>query len=246
MQHAKFALSSLARFHALGIALKIKRPEEFEKVKSEASVVGVDLDLMNEGYDIILKTFQENSYFSKYLPKIEACFSKIKTGEVYTDITKPWVTIVHGDFWVNNLMFHKNTQGKIDSVKFLDFQTYCYNSPQKDLSFYFCCSLEEYCLDYHLDELIDLYYSTFTRVLERMDCDVKCFTRSSYDKELGKQMLAELSNCALAIKYFCHKVTEEQKADKELLTSIMESAPSEAYKEKLIKVVDTYEKNGWF
>ncbi|XP_031787101.1 uncharacterized protein LOC116417577 [Nasonia vitripennis] len=243
--HATLALTALARYHALGVVLAQKRPHDFEKAKRETATLGFVADEFEKGYDSLLQTFEEGPRFAKHLPKIRAAFATVKKGKLISGAKEPWITIIHGDFWTNNLLFHKNDYGEIDSVKFVDFQMCLYSSPCRDLAYFLFCSFDQELFD-RLDELLELYFKKFTDTLRCIGCDTAVFTRRSFDEDFKNQTSLGFPMFVLCIKYFTYEVSEEEEKDREILKSVLRSKCSELCKEKYTRLCEMYEERGWF
>ena len=229
------------------MTLKQKRPDFFAKAVTQARVLGIDFDQMFEGFDALFNDFRKDpSLVGKHLSLLESNYDEFKNGDrkltISTDET--WSTLTHGDFWVNNMLFHKDDHGNVDDVKLIDFQVLLFNSALKDLPYFLTGSLDDTTTN-HIDELIDIHYNTFIRTLERMGIDTKVFTRESYDKEMKKQAINEFPLCALATKFFVHEVNAEEKIDG-LMAKIFESEISDVFRKRVARLVHTYEKKGWF
>jgi aminoglycoside/choline kinase family phosphotransferase len=80
-----------------------------------------------------------------------------------------FVTVGHGDFWSNNLMFVKGEDGSPKSVKVIDHQTGVITHPVWDLMYFlFIHTDREYRRD-HMEELIKEYFVTFSKYLPEGD-----------------------------------------------------------------------------
>lgn len=247
LDQGKTTIIALAQFHALGIALKQKKPEFFEEVVAlTESSLGVDLGQLDEGFLGVLKNFRDNPCFRKNLASIELSISSALNGKRYTvPKVEPWVSITHGDLWVNNILFRKNGIGKIDDVKLIDFQIFLHDSPLKDLPHFLCASLEDETLINHLDELLDVYFIKFTTSLKRLGCNIAPYSRDAFDKELKRQAFYEFSICSLIRKYFAFEIKNEESSE-ELKNVVFESECTDAMKRKLQVLIHVYEKRGWF
>lgn len=49
------------------------------------------------------------------------------------DTDDSWKVICHSDLWINNILFHYDTSGKPNLVKFVDLQTVRYTNPVCDI-----------------------------------------------------------------------------------------------------------------
>lgn len=246
INRAKLALSSLARYHALGIALKHKRPDLFKKSVAKAQILPLDFFQLNFAYDEILKNFKGTPCFSKHLDVIESCIAEMTDGKTFKCLpVEPWATITHGDFWVNNMLFHDDEQGNVDDVKFIDYQLFSYASSLRDLPYFLFSGLNSDTMTSHLDELLDVYYEHFIKTVKRLDCDSEPFSRDSFDADLKKQAIKDFPIIALANKVWVAEVQDE-KSSSEVLANIFESKFNTAVTKKLLQIVNIYEKKGWF
>ncbi|XP_058791785.1 uncharacterized protein LOC131664586 [Phymastichus coffea] len=248
VEHARKALTSLAKYHALGIAMKQKRPAMAKKAITQARVLGIDFVHMNDGYDNVMQTFQEEPALQTHMSAIESCFEQAKDGKPYKEMPiEPWATITHGDFWVNNMLFHKDEARNVDDVKFIDFQTYLYSSPLKDLPYFFSGSLNKSAQTRYLKELIDVYYKTFIKTLKRTGCDFSLFTRSSFDRELKKQAIIQFPISALTCKFLVSDVeTYGDESNERVLNNVFNTKASDAFINKLHALIEMYEEMRWF
>lgn len=114
--HAKRALKELARYHALGMAVKYKRPEFFEQSKPIINVF--PLDLKDSEFDDVtthmFKLICSDPRVAEYEERIKAAVSAANGWDSFNEIKaiEPWVSYTHGDFWVNNMMFRQGTKFK--------------------------------------------------------------------------------------------------------------------------------------
>lgn len=248
VNYAKIALKSLARYHALGVALKHSDPDFFKRAVSHAKIVGLNLTFMDSALQSSLKIFEETSEFKKHLAAIRTSFSNALGGKTFSSSPEePWATITHGDSWVNNILFHKNDEGQVDDVKFVDFQLYVYNSPLKDISYFFCGSLDDNTVSNHFDELLNVHYESYINTLKRMGCSTEPYSRQSFDAELKKHAIREFPMIALACRFIVYEVEMDRKETLDHdVTNVLESQCSNTCKQRLIRLVDLYEKRGWF
>lgn len=243
---AKVALTALARYHALGVALKQKRPEFFEKVVNQAQVLGTNFSLVDVLLLSTLENLMEITDTKKHWPIIESCFDDALKGEAYKATPEePWAGITHGDFDLSNLMFRKNERGEIDDVKFIDFQFYLYGSPLKDLPYFFFGSLDDCTLTNCFDLLLSVYYDSFISTIKRMNCKAEPFSKELFHKELKKQALIEFPVLAMKLKFLFMEMDEEKTPGVDA-ENVLEIKCSDLYLKKLVKLISVYEKRGWF
>lgn len=248
MEHATKILSTLAKFHAVGIVMKQRRPEFAKIAFKNFQYDPYHPTAYDRGFISIFKTFNENPRLAKYEDFLRTSL-KSYTTMLYSHThvpEEPWASINHGDLWLNNILVHKDKNGKIDDVKFVDYKSSVYGSPLMDLPYFLCGNLQESVLNNHLDDLLDLHYQTFIQTLERFCYDTTPYTTTSFDSELKKQARLIFAFTVLLIKFIAFDDAKDKKRDKTLIISLIHGDATDLYTHKLIKLVEIYEKKGWF
>ena len=108
MDYTTIALSALARYHALGIALRIKNPELFEEAKQIIDIYPYEKTTMFRNLaDFFYEDICKDPRISKYKDRIKKTMDANRDLDYFHNVEKvePWISITHGDYWVNNLMF---------------------------------------------------------------------------------------------------------------------------------------------
>ncbi|CAG9766215.1 unnamed protein product [Ceutorhynchus assimilis] len=179
----KKVLSTLANFQATLVALRTKKPELFNsKVKphlTEWQGIPPVADI-----DPILR---ENPRTAALIPRVKRLLSKNKLKK----FTETWATITHNDFWVNNIMI-KESNGKFEGLKLIDFQVIDYGSPLIDVLFFLFDSVQVSVLQYHFDKLLKYFYNEFIEVLQGFKIDTSEFTEESFQIEVNQQAPREV------------------------------------------------------
>jgi thiamine kinase-like enzyme len=140
--------------------------------------------LLNQYYDRVVRTKDLAQICDKYYNTLDA--------------EDPWACTVHSDLWINNILFHTNESGKVDDVKFIDFQISYMSSPLSDLVFFLCISMER-SLQY-MDEMLELYRKTIINILEESGCNANQFSKEQFDERLKIDAVNELNHILLMIK----------------------------------------------
>lgn len=181
---AKLILRDLARFHAIPIALKLKKPQLFEETvkRNMACFYPAPPPVDKSGPNAVLANImRESKPCVPLVPKIEESYKHEQTkGQ---DFREPFASISHQDLWVNNFMV-KNDGDKIVHAKFVDFQTCTYDSPVKDLLFFLFSSVQLDTLKEHLDLLLGHYHQNFIKTLKDLGCATDDFSEGKFDEEL--------------------------------------------------------------
>ncbi|XP_001600931.2 uncharacterized protein LOC100116429 [Nasonia vitripennis] len=246
-EHAKTAITSLARFHALGMAMKCHKPEYFEVLKFRSKCLAYPSD--TSGFEDITNTIQrlisEDPELSVFSGATKGAMSQ-KSAMDWTALpTEPWSTIIHSDFWVNNIMFHKDPKSnRVDDVKFVDFQNYLFLSPLRELTFFLIASTNADVMKNQFDELLDIYYEKFIEVLKRIKCDTEPFARDKFDERMKIDAYEEFPHCPFMLKMMCADIKADEKFDS---VEKFKDAGSgnERFMSRLRRSVKKFNEKGW-
>ncbi|XP_011877283.1 PREDICTED: uncharacterized protein LOC105567217 [Vollenhovia emeryi] len=244
LEHSRVTIRAMARFHALGMATKYKRPEHFEVFKEHSKCLELKTDKFEDFHKDMLATIKEDPQLNAYADRCEAAISE-SVGRGMWNLTpdEPWSTIIHADFWVNNFMFHRDEDGRVDDIKFVDFQNYLFLNPLREMVFFLFSStaVSEDCLE----ELIDLYHETFLAVLDRMGCDTEPFTREKFDAKLFIDAKLEMMHLFFMLKIITLNVQEIKLKYDQIENLIMTYQGNEAFILRLRKVIFYFAKREW-
>ncbi|OXU20178.1 hypothetical protein TSAR_000410 [Trichomalopsis sarcophagae] len=193
-EHLKAAITSLAKFHAIGLSVKHKKPSYLSSIQKFAKPMAIDSAVMRPYLNSVLEALSGDSSTSKYADRVKATNNVDDVADTYYQLLKPtdpWACVVHTDFWVNNALFHKDElTGKVDDCKLVDFQTYCLSSPLTDLLFLLCTSMESDLKWF--DEMLEFYRRVALEVLGQLGCAVELFERKSFEERLKIDAAADL------------------------------------------------------
>lgn len=177
LDHARLVMTSLGRWHGLSLALKDQKPELFERfklpdvllpaVKNSDQLVAMFAAALENAISLLGPDDEQER------TKMEALRDDhIQMLEVCLDGTKaePYAVLNHGDCWINNLLYGYK-DGKPIELALIDWQLARYVSPALDvLYFLFCCTDDTFRTE-HFDEMIQVYHSSLTALLERLGSD---------------------------------------------------------------------------
>lgn len=126
--------------------------------------------------DSLIETISTWSDFVYYANKLRAFRLKLiengqKTFDAYEN---EFNTLIHGDFWTNNIMLkfpkhNNNDKNEFDNVALIDFQFCCWTSPAIDLHYFFNTSLNENVRLYQQDELLEYYHKMLSSTLIQLN-----------------------------------------------------------------------------
>ncbi|CAD7091896.1 unnamed protein product [Hermetia illucens] len=171
MQHAKAVLSKLAQFHAASACVLEKSDSSAKQLLSSISseeAFSFFRAIQPMLWGNIVKHLRMWKTCQEYVDRIEGMVNRI--GDLFTDVYTPkpdeFNVILHGDLWVNNIMFQHDEKGLPTEVLFVDYQMSRYGSPVQDLM-YFILSSTEYSIKVkEFDFMIKYYYRELVKNLK--------------------------------------------------------------------------------
>ncbi|GJQ74273.1 hypothetical protein Trydic_g19172 [Trypoxylus dichotomus] len=187
---AELIVQDLAKFHAVPIAMRKLKPDEFKSKVLPCSVKNECFDKVPEEVNDAFHNSIMNG--AKQVPELEPFLSKIeKLVEIGVEDmmrgSQPnelFATVVHSDYWLSNTMVLKDENGKPIKNKIVDLQIMQYSSCIRDLIFFLFTSVINEDLDENYDKLIDLYCETFVDYLKDFGLDGRDYTREVFRKEI--------------------------------------------------------------
>ncbi|XP_076249631.1 uncharacterized protein LOC143188955 [Calliopsis andreniformis] len=245
IEHSEMAVKTLARFHALGIALKQKKPGIFEMFKMHARYLKIEgnPDAM---FTSILEKIKEDPEMSLYYDKCQKVLTGLEMDDLWADVPRePWMTIIHSDFWVNNILFHRNAKNQLDDIKFVDFQMYLYSSCIRDLIFYLFSSVVVETSDSQLEELMDLYYETLINTLTTMKCDTSVFSKEAFREKMAEDAQKEFIHLCFLTKIITIDVQETNFNYDKMQNVVVDYGGSQRFIERLRRIVLYFGKHDW-
>lgn len=195
LQHSKIVMKLIGKYHA-ATAIILQRDSSFlEEFKVCARYVsGNDRNLRHVAsivMPIIRNAIAQIPDFpSGLLDKLN------KLGQTITDDLEKLVVyrpqrfnvLLHGDLWVNNLMF-RYLNGEAVSVKFVDFQESYISSPVHDILLFLFSSITEEVELNNFELLIDEYYKTLTETLNMLNYDGIPYTFKDFKDDMREYAL---------------------------------------------------------
>lgn len=250
---AQLVLKDLSFFHAAPIALKIKKPEQFEnKIKTHLKNMMLDENgpeppppTKENIWITILQEYEEVKPYLDTLNTILKMDPKAFKEKMKKVPKEPFVSISHNDLWTNNTMQIFSEEKPIKN-KLIDFQMYQYDSIAKDLLFFICTSVILPVLQEHFDDLIDFYYKNFINILDKLGCNTTPFSYENFLEELNAQARDELGH----IIFFQIPVFGKKG---EAVFDLKDGNPMDLKKEKVseiarsraVQIIQIFGKKGW-
>jgi hypothetical protein len=239
---AKLIITDLAQFHAVPLALKLEKPDVFEREikpflmlwtpkeqqRSEMSKqVGRLIDDIEE-----LKPVKE-----RILNAFDCNFTPRETRETFA-------TITHNDCWVNNFLLKLENGKPVKSVM-VDYQLCSYGSPARDIVFFLFSSVQDDVLRKHYDDLIKLYYQIFISTLEQLKCVTTPFTFAALKEEISNEARHSQFGHVTFMLYPIFFPQTEVQANTDCDALIFDHKIPDAHKQKFLSLVNEFIKRKW-
>ncbi|XP_046617509.1 uncharacterized protein LOC124303830 isoform X1 [Neodiprion virginianus] len=250
LEHTQLAIEELAKLHAVTIGLKLK-DSEFFKHSVMPALVHVANDTTMETVRDMLRQVHDTL---KELPEAKPYINRInKTLRYDYEIdyrlskpSEPWGTMVHGDYWSNNMLFKYAENSHPISIKIIDFQLGYYGSGAKDLIFFLLSSVQDELLNNSLEDMLDYYYKSFINSLTSLKVDTEKFTREGFDEEVKKSAPLKFGQC-IGMTNVIHSVRGVVKNMEDVGKDVNFSAIGNNIRvqKKLLHILQIFDKNQW-
>ncbi|XP_052869551.1 uncharacterized protein LOC128275177 [Anopheles cruzii] len=189
--HAKLVMEHIGRLHAVSLAMKRDRPEEFEAYKLSNTLdiyfeaEGPFRNMVLSQMQMAIDALEEHDHVGRQ--KLEALkpntFRELKRCSD-TKLAEPYSVIRHGDCWSNNIMF-RYEDGAPKEMVLVDWQNVSYVSPAQDIVYFIYSCTDEAFRERYYFEMIDIYYRSLSATLEKLQHDAnELFPRSALDEQL--------------------------------------------------------------
>ncbi|KAH8412146.1 hypothetical protein KR009_000092 [Drosophila setifemur] len=196
LPHIVLILNYLAQYHALPIALRLKKPQLYEeqvrpffrKFDMNGNIPPSEQELID--FDI-LSDIRQVASEEKDVERVKELLGLFNEFQAAKDVEDgPFNTLVHGDLWINNLMVKygewKNEEGTPIRVKIVDFQIAQYGSLVHDIIFLLFSSLDTTVLEENYYNFLAIYYKAFIQTLREMDVDTSSYTYEGFLEEVQR------------------------------------------------------------
>ncbi|KAM3959430.1 uncharacterized protein ACR2FA_006498 [Aphomia sociella] len=186
--YASKSVESLARFHALSLAYRHEKPEDYKKDLDEFKFQEETLEKFIEfGFENNKKTTlsvvseKNKSKVEKYLNNnlnVKKMISYYKPNRQNIQI------LCHGDYRPSNLLHRVEEDGTLNVVP-VDFQTLFYGSPLTDLMYFIFSGSDEHFRRRHFWDLVDHYYRELCSALRNLGLDPnKLYPKDDFDQDV--------------------------------------------------------------
>ncbi|XP_026316006.1 uncharacterized protein LOC113227327 [Hyposmocoma kahamanoa] len=195
VEHCKLTFKTLAQFHAMSIAMKAQKPQEFDALRNAIFETYCD-DRLWDWYErfwemifaIAIDAVEKEYPNTHYVEVIRELSDKKHYKDMVKAATRTYETgvITQGDCWTNNFLY-KYQNGKPVDSKLIDFQTTRCASPALDISFViYACTTQDMRLK-HYDDLLQYYYEVLARQVKEMGTDPeKVYSKETFMDNIKK------------------------------------------------------------
>lgn len=136
-----------------------------------------------------------------------------RLAEMVKHVPAEFNTIIHGDCWLNNLLFKFNNQGEFEDMRFIDFQLTRFGNPSADLLNFLITSVNiEHKLK-HFDYFIYYYHAQLVEHLKILDYKASMPTLKELQISLLKNGLWAVISSFMALPIVLLDPTEAATTD---------------------------------
>jgi hypothetical protein len=251
LKHMELGVSKLAAFHALSVALKILKPQEFKETVLRACesfqiASQTDETGLPKWITSTMKYVKAIPQCEPYLQKIEN--SLIKSLKKGLSPKEPFAAFIHNDLWVNNILFQykQERSGSPTGIKFVDFQLTQFSSPAKDLIFFIYSSAMLDVIDSHYEDLLHVYHSEFTNCLSKLGCSTDIFSFQKLQEEINIFGSSEFAHILMMFKFVCADQSQMPELSSDNIEELLDINTGGAiYANKVIHLVEDFTHKGW-
>ncbi|XP_063366617.1 uncharacterized protein LOC134655084 [Cydia amplana] len=231
-EYASTAVTELAKFHALGLALRDENPHEFTRVISRLKFDASNHEQMHSFIKMALENGSQGLN-DDYKERLHKYFSSTEN-LVKLMIMEGEHFLIHGDFKTSNLMYRRRN-GKLEIVP-LDYQTLRGGNPVVDLMYFVFSGSDEEFRRLYYQQLMDHYFSQLTLALQQLHVDVeKVYPRVTFDADLIKMRPLGLFLGLIMVRVVTVAPEEAPKMDGDI--NIMQVKPNQMAVERISGIV---------
>ncbi|EDX03176.1 uncharacterized protein LOC6730410 [Drosophila simulans] len=199
-------LHYLAQYHALPIALRLKKPQVYEefvrpyfkKFDMNCNIDQAETEIMNNE---ILKDIKLVTSDEREVNRVKELLDIFQAFQASNDVDDgPFTTLVHGDLWINNMMLKYGEEGTPLKVKIVDFQIAQYGSLVHDIIFVLFSSVDVNVLEDNFYNFLTIYYNAFIQTLRSVNVDTSNYTYELFLNEVQQTAHVQLPHAIFMMK----------------------------------------------
>lgn len=192
--HSALVFKELGKLHAVSFAVRDQEPEKFKEFMQSTSTfheevsksIGAQLLQKSHISRAIRSLDPSESDLIKRMESLKLTYRNLLTEIKCNTTCEPFGVLVHGDCWVNNLLYRCDDDSETPSnVCLIDWQLSQFGSPAIDVACFLFCSLSPELRNEHFDEFINIYHSSLQSTLNKLGSDAsKLFTIDNLHDQL--------------------------------------------------------------
>ncbi|XP_012267685.2 uncharacterized protein LOC105692808 isoform X2 [Athalia rosae] len=250
LDHALLTMRNLGKFHASSIALMEKEPgvlANYRKGTFHKDQPVVSMMLSSSLKSLATEVAKWPELSPRIAEKIqnisEVIFQRACEACEYTE--GDFIILNHGDFWVNNMMFHYDEREKPDDQILLDFQVSHLGSPAEDIIHFFNTSITEDVRIHHLDLLIREYHFSLVSTMNRFNCKTAPASLENLNSALKKREI-----CGVAVSMAIYPIMIMEKGVEVDLSDVLQTKfdnpahRGELFRKVMARLLPIYDSNG--
>uniref|UniRef100_A0A182JJY9 CHK domain-containing protein n=1 Tax=Anopheles atroparvus TaxID=41427 RepID=A0A182JJY9_ANOAO len=240
MAHLKMAITMMAKLHAGSMKLREQDPTIFEHYRT--GMITRETEAFHPMFVLIYDALVDEvagwgPEWGTYHRKLEILRPNFVEYGLRVFDNDPdaedLCVFVHGDLWVNNLLYKYDTQGTPCDAVLLDFQYCCYGTPMIDFCYLYYTSARDDIRQSCLDELLQYYYYALVGCARDLQYHGKIPTLHQFLQQAMRKMFYGVYSSFIALPVQMNDKTEN--ADFEALMGDDERA--QIYKRTIVSNV---------
>ncbi|EDV30802.1 uncharacterized protein Dana_GF15043 [Drosophila ananassae] len=199
-------LHYLARYHALPLALRLKKPQVYDelvrpyflKFDMNTNIAPEEKATMDSE---VLKDIRAVATEEKDVERVKellGLYDDFQAGKDEED--GPFTSLVHGDLWINNMMLKYDEDGTPIGVKIVDFQIAQHGSLVHDVIFLLFSSVDVKVLEENYYNFLSIYYKAFVQSLRDVDVDTSGYSYEAFLAEVQRVAHIQLPHAIFMMK----------------------------------------------
>ncbi|KAH8279568.1 hypothetical protein KR018_001732 [Drosophila ironensis] len=244
LAHTQMALEFLANFHALPVALRQKKPQVFreqvspffEKFDWHAAAPEWKAVMKAETLEDIRKATDNDPLLVARVKELSDKFFEFLASPPDKP-DGPFTSIIHCDYWINNLMFKYGQYDYPSQLKIIDFQTAQYDSVAHDIIAFLLSSVDTALLEIHFEHMLEIYYEEFRACLRRLGADLSVYTYEGFRAEIKRVAYLQVPHAIFMTRF----ILADSAAEKDL-SAVLKNPGSERISRKLRQILELAQK----
>ncbi|XP_034668395.1 uncharacterized protein LOC117901664 [Drosophila subobscura] len=244
LPHTLMALTYMAQFHALPLALRLLKPHVFqeqvkpffEKFDWHAAAPESKAVMKAETLEDVRKATNNNEELVSRVKQLsDEFFDFLAAPASMPD--GPFTSIIHSDFWINNLMFRYDPSGQPTHMKIIDFQTAQYDSVVHDIISFLLSSVDIPILELHFEHMLEVYYKTFISCLARVGAQISGYSYTAFRAEVKHVAYIQVPHAIFMTRFILADNVTAQQTEQRQLAEVLKNTGSERICHKLKQIL---------